>query len=230
MLSLACYSSRPGVRPKLEPSKFPSAETCAKMPRNYYEMSNEALLILSAGPQGEHGARTERMIREVMHVDQVSWPEAYASVKEMSKEFRGPLWSMSKMPYQTGVVVSLVAGVASIPLVFHKPAAIWFSGEIPPDDVVTCMNTGTWTWDWMEPGLGTISFVLLTLQFARNQTRNIWATRHFAGPYTSFLKSYRARLLVEKYPQYHYKIVSDFSASAPSLGERVIAQYHAHNR
>ena len=36
------------------------------------------------------------------------------------------------------------------------------------------MQVGNWTWGWMEPPIGTISFVLLVLQFSRNQLENIW--------------------------------------------------------
>ena len=67
-----------------------------------------------------------------------------------------------------------------------------------PEDLETWLEVGSWTWNWMEPPLGQISFFLLAMQFARNQMQNIGAK-----PYTEWLRSRRARKLIEKYPQYH---------------------------
>ena len=58
----------------------------------------------------------------------------------------------------------------------------------------------------MEPPLGTISFVLLALQFARSQLSNL-----NAQPYTEWMKNRRAERLHSSFPQYNKFIVQDFS-------------------
>jgi hypothetical protein len=52
------------------PGHYPSLTEVGQMQRHYYEMSNETLAILAA--QGSQDAAVERMIREVMFVDQVN--------------------------------------------------------------------------------------------------------------------------------------------------------------
>ena len=62
-------------------------------------------------------------------------------------------------------------------MVFDEKLALWFNEayvtmEIPPQsDLDTWLEVGSWTWGWMEPPLGTISFVLLALQVRRNRGR-----------------------------------------------------------
>ncbi len=48
-----------------------SIEEAKKMPRNYNEMPNDVLLTMAIG--GDQDAREERLIREIMAVDNVSW-------------------------------------------------------------------------------------------------------------------------------------------------------------
>jgi hypothetical protein len=61
----------------------------------------------------------------------------------------------------------------------------------------------------MEPPLGTISFVLLALQFARAQLENMGIK-----PYTSFVKEWRGKRLATKYPKYNAKVIINFSKSS----------------
>lgn len=77
-----------------------------------------------------------------------------------------------------------------------------------PEDLETWLEVGAWTWNWMEPPLGQISFFLLTLQFARNQMLNLGAK-----PYTHWLQQFRAKRLERVYPQYNSKILADFAIS-----------------
>jgi 7-cyano-7-deazaguanine synthase in queuosine biosynthesis len=46
-------------------------EQAKNMPRNYPEMPNDVLLTMAI--MGDQDAREERMIREIMSVDNVSW-------------------------------------------------------------------------------------------------------------------------------------------------------------
>lgn len=73
-------------------------------------------------------------------------------------------------------------------------------------DLETPLEVGAWAWNWMEPPLGTISFALLCLQFARAQMQNM----HIA-PYTEYMKNKRAQRLIALYPKYSAKVVEDFA-------------------
>jgi len=79
--------------------------------------------------------------------------------------------------------------------------------DIPePEDLETWLECGSWAWNWMEPPLGTISFVLLALQFGRSQLSNLKAQ-----PYTEWMKARRSERLHDSYPQYNHCIVKDFA-------------------
>ena len=67
-------------------------------------------------------------------------------------------------------------------------------------------QVGSWTWGWMEPPLGQISFFILCMQFTRDRMQNIgWQ------PYTESIKNYRADKLIGLYPQYHHRIMREYS-------------------
>eukprot|EP01052_Picozoa_sp_SAG31_P028159 SAG31_NODE_2694_length_5235_cov_3.558995_4_plen_101_part_00 len=90
--------------------------------------------------------------------------------------------------------------------------ALWFNenyvtSDVPPDsDLETMWEVGTWTWNWMEPPLGEISFVLLALQFVRAQMQNIgWR------PYTAYMVERRAIRLCKRYSKYSRRVVHDFA-------------------
>merc|ERR1712137_1509333 len=89
--------------------------------------------------------------------------------------------------------------------------ALWFNEvmvttDVPEDkDLETVCEVGSWTWNWMEPPLGQISFFLLCLQFARSQMLNLGA-----APYTEMILNSRARRLSEKFPQYNHRIVRQY--------------------
>ena len=60
-------------------------------------------------------------------------------------------------------------GIYSFPVVFDANVAHWFNNlyvttDIPePKDLETMFEVGNWTWGWMEPPLGTISFFILCM-------------------------------------------------------------------
>ena len=84
-----------------------------------------------------------------------------------------------KAPYHASIYTALIAGWASLPLVFHYGSASLFNDFFvtadPPDvgEADTWLEVGSWSWGWMEPPLGTISFFLLCVQFAREQRMSI---------------------------------------------------------
>jgi len=187
----------------------PTLETAKALPREYHEFSNSVLV--SAAFRGDFGARKERMIREVMAADGGSYLDARAKVKEMSVANRAAN-GLYRLPYYTGVTLALGGGFASIPLCFDIDTAMWFNENFvttdvaDPEDLETPLEVGSWTWNWMEPPLGQISFFLLCLQWARNQMLNVQVK-----PYTSWMVGRRAQSLIDKYPQYSQGVTKDFA-------------------
>ena len=64
----------------------------------------------------------------------------------------------------------------------------------------------------MEPPLGTISFALLCLQFARAQIQNLGLR-----PYTSSVKKFRADRLASTFPQYDSELIGKYSEAEPLI-------------
>ncbi|EKX46541.1 hypothetical protein GUITHDRAFT_162980 [Guillardia theta CCMP2712] len=184
-------------------------EVAKAQPRAYYEMTNEQLLIFTS--KGDSAACKERLLREIMAVDKVTWDDAHQRLFEIEESNSRGL-GLFTMPYKTGIVVSVAAGLISVPMVFDLNTALWFNEQFVTTEVAdakdleTWLEVGSWTWGWNEPVLGTVSFVLLCLQFARNQMINLGAK-----PYTGALQQWRARRLCRAYPQYNASIISEFS-------------------
>ena len=119
---------------------------------------------------------------------------------------------IATLPYKVGIAASFGGSIVSTPLVFHKGTAEWFNEafvttDVPePADMETFLEIGSWTWNWMEPVLGQISFVLLCLRFARSQIKNLGAT-----PYSDWLQRRRGERLAARYGRYNKRIVMDFA-------------------
>ena len=107
-------------------------EMAAAMPRRYYEMSNTALLQMAV--LGDQHAREERLIREIMAVDNVSWDDALPRYHEMEEVSKRREMRM-KMPYYLGIGGFYFAGFASIPLCFHLDTVKWFNHHYVTTDV-----------------------------------------------------------------------------------------------
>ena len=169
--------------------------------REVHELSGEALFLMSAYPGVHLEASRERMLREVQLVDGISHEEAKVVVRKMASKNTENLF-YGLLPYRVGIVTAVSAAWLSIPAVFSKSFAIAFNEkfvttEVPhAEDMETMLEIGSWSWNWMEPPLGTISFFLLCLQYARDQRINIgWK------PWTEHWKSTQADKLAAAYPQ-----------------------------
>merc|ERR1712150_386706 len=111
-----------------------------------------------------------------------------------------------------------------IPMVFDYSTVFWFNegfvtaGVPEPKDLETWLEVGSWSWNWMEPVLGQVSFFLLCLQFSRAQLENLGAR-----PYTRMVKVRRAAALARSFPQYDPSIIMDYSESVDyiSIDHRV---------
>jgi len=176
------------------------------------ELSNEQLFVLAEG-EDHNCARREMLRREIMAVDGIEYDATTARVREMSATCAS-MHTLFKAPYQLGIASALLGGWASLPLVFHFQSASLFNDYFvtadPPDvgDADTWLEVGSWSWNWMEPPLGTISFFLLCMQFAREQRVNIGIK-----PFTERLKQYQADTLAAAYPQYNNRIVRQYAES-----------------
>jgi hypothetical protein len=193
----------------MQQPRRPTKADAKIMPRAYSEMTNESLLILSA--KGDHDAARERLTREIMHVDDVTWEDALPKLNEFEKTNK-ELMSVGTLPFKAGLASSLVAGFASFPLCFDLATTKWFNAHFVTADIAedkdleTWLEIGSWSWQWMEPPLGQLSFLLLCLAFARNQLINLgWK------PYTDKLREFRVTRLQKKFPKYDAMIVQSFA-------------------
>eukprot|EP00293_Proteomonas_sulcata_P007526 CAMPEP_0184289506 /NCGR_PEP_ID=MMETSP1049-20130417/1966_1 /TAXON_ID=77928 /ORGANISM="Proteomonas sulcata, Strain CCMP704" /LENGTH=287 /DNA_ID=CAMNT_0026596355 /DNA_START=148 /DNA_END=1011 /DNA_ORIENTATION=- len=210
------------------PGEKPSIEYAKDAPRDYEDLPNEVLLVYCA--QGDHQAHRERLIRNIMDVDQLDWDSAQPKLDEIEAANKAHMWFFT-LPYKVGIFTSVTAGLISFPMVFHLDTALWFNEHYvttevaAPEDLETWLEVGSWTWAWNEPVMGQLSFFLLALQFARNQMVN----QKFR-PYTERLLEYRANRLCTQFPQYSEMILSDFARSdefsggAPKLGRKSEAE------
>lgn len=220
------------------------------MPRHVSELSGDQLVILSE--QGAHlGASRERLRREIMAIDGISYsettnvvrtldicadrtclaPRAYlptlcarlplAQLLAVAKESVGQQ-IMMKAPYQLSIYTALVAGWASLPLVFHFSTATLFNDMFvtadPPDvgDADTWLEVGAWSWSWMEPPLGTISFFLLCIQFAREQRMSIGGKAM-----TEIMQEKQGENVAAKFPQYDGPALRQYSACIAMIDDSV---------
>jgi hypothetical protein len=176
------------------------------------ELDNSSLVTL--GEMGNSEASREILTRHVVSTDNVSYDAACEKVEEIAEKNREGMFLLS-LPYNIGITVAVTAGLASVPLVFHLPTAEWFNmhyvtTDVPePKDLETALEVGAWTWNWMEPPLGQISFFLLCLQFSRAQIQNLGLK-----PYTRKVKDWRAKRLVKAYPQYDERVIMKYSTSS----------------
>jgi len=212
--SFKSASSRRRVRAnsiRYPKQRVPTLETALEMPLAPSEMDNAMLVTL--GELGNHEARKEILKRHIMCRDRVSYVEASKTFVQIETKNKDYLYLLS-LPYHIGIGTALTAGALALPMVFHLPLAKWFNHhyvttDIPePADLETMLEVGSWTWNWMEPPLGTISFVLLALQFSRAQIQNLGVK-----PYTARIKLWRGERLARAFPQYDALILIDYSRS-----------------
>jgi hypothetical protein len=180
-----------------------------KHPVGYEKISDDALFIIAS--LGDQDARRERLLREIMKVDKISRVEAFPIFRDIVRSNREGLFFFT-LPGRLAIGTALLSAGISVPMIFDYNLVLWFNewyvtADIPePKDLETWLEVGSFAWNWMEPLLGTVSFVLLCFQFARAQMANLaWR------PFTQAFLRYRANKLIETYPQYDYLILQHFS-------------------
>ena len=97
---------------------------------------------------GVHGASKERMLREIMRVDDCV-RRGLAVLAKMNLHLEGGT-SLHKLPYQAIIAGAWALGVVLMPLgVFQKDLAIWFATQhvgvdLPPaEEIDTVWKVGT---------------------------------------------------------------------------------------
>jgi len=194
----------------------PTLSIAKSMPSGLSQMDNDALWVIAA--MGHHEAGCEVLKRHIMAVDEIDYAQATDKYDEIAEANRGVL-NIAVLPYIAGISLGMCAAVASLPMVFDLNTALLFNKDfvttdVPePRDLETMLEVGSWTWNWMEPPLGTLSFVLLCLQFARGQIKNLGL-----HPYTTGVRNRRAERLAATYPQYNAEVLRQFSFSDPLVG------------
>jgi len=191
--------------------QVPTAAEAEAMPRHVSQLSGEALFILAQTGTGHAGAARERLRREIMHVDEVDYFQAGARISELAKVNTENL-NLARAPYFVGIGTALVSGWASIPLVFNKWTAKHFNEiavttDVPEtSDLETMLEVGMWSWGWMEPPLGTISFFILCMQYSRDQRINLGLPL-----FTQRYQDSCAAKLEKAFPQYDRLVVRDYA-------------------
>ena len=147
---------------------MPSSEMARTMPLTYQEMENSTLVTLAA--LENHDACREVLVRHIMDVDSTDYTGASKTFEAIAEKNKEGNFSRT-LPHQIGITAALTAGFASIPMCFHLPTVVWFNegyvtSDIPePKDLETWLEVGSWAWNWMEPPLGQLSFLILCLQY-----------------------------------------------------------------
>lgn len=180
------------------------------------ELSNSALFLMARTDTSrkvhQAAAARERMRREIMTVDGVDHSKAIEMLLQINEK-NSENMTLYKLPYTFGIVVARIAGVLSLPLVFYLPVAMKFNElvvhEALPEEgsVETMLEVGSWTWAWMEPPLGTISFFLLCMGFARELQVE-------SGSHPSLSDQFKRHLadrLEAAYPQYASDKIRDYA-------------------
>ncbi len=69
-----------------------------------------------------------------MAVDGVEWQGAQERLQEIENTNTAGMFAVY-LPYKIGIVSSLAAGIASLPLTYHLPTVLWFNEHYVTADV-----------------------------------------------------------------------------------------------
>lgn len=213
-----------GMGAKTRVAFRPTLETALNQPAHVCEMGHESLAELAL--QGNSSAHRERLLREIMCTDNVSWEEAHKVLEEMDIYNERFYW-LETLAYRVGITIAFCSAIGGTLMVFWKPVAFWYGTEIVGEELpegaeeMTINQVGTWTWTWMEPMIGTASFVLLCAQFGRQQLLKIKVK-----PFTEVMLSLRANRLAKRFPKYDTSMMKAWAKDMPSCNFALFPNYH----
>lgn len=136
---------RPFTSKKLDISKASNNNE-----RNYYARASEDVLFTVAA-LGDQEARIERLLREIMSTKNIERPDALLIFGDIVKANRRGLY-LALTPYYTGITVSIISAIVSIPMIFSLNTVLWFNNlfvtsDVPePKDLETFLEVGSWAW------------------------------------------------------------------------------------
>ncbi|CAK0805367.1 unnamed protein product, partial [Prorocentrum cordatum] len=107
--NLVLRAGRPATRDALLEFR-PTLPMVEYQPTHVSQLQNEDLAIL--GQLGNHAAHKERLLREIMQVDGVSWEKAHEKLAEMDEYNEMPYW-LQTTPYRLGISGAVAGAVAS---------------------------------------------------------------------------------------------------------------------
>ena len=209
----------------------PTQAVAVNSPNHICQMDNTSLAELAE--HGHHAAHVERLVREIMKVDKIEW-EAAQEVLAVMDTYNERYYWLETLPYRIGITAAFVCGTGGYCMVFDPTVAFTFGTGIAreelPDGVadiseMTVYQIGSWTWGWMEPLIGTGSFILLCVQFMRAQMYKM-----NMSPYTEAMLRYRANRLADRFPQYDRKTVRQWAKHLPAVGQNFFPTYRRHAR
>merc|ERR1712176_1114562 len=203
-------------------------ERASKQPAHVSELGHQSLAELAM--MGNHSAQRERLLREIMCVDGVSWEQAHKVLAKMDVYNERYYW-IESAPYRVGITVAIISAILSTLMVFYRPVAFWYgievAGEDPPEDPdideMTVNQIGSWTWTWMEPMIGTASLVLLCCQFLRTQ-----AVKMNMKTYGENFLQWRADRLARRFPDYDRSMVRAWAKHMPAVKMNFFPAYERH--
>merc|ERR1719384_147128 len=197
----------------------PSLGYAEKQPTHVCELSHQSLAELSM--LDNHTAQRERLLREIMAVRGISWGEAHVELEKLDNYNEQFYW-LESLPYRIGITGSIFIGVLGTLMVFNAPIAEWYAGAVAGEELpegvkdiqeLTTNQVGTWTWSWMEPMIGTASFILLCCQFGRAQ-----AHKMNMKTYGEVVLQWRANRLANAFPEYDRSMVRAWAKHMPRVG------------
>lgn len=196
----------------------PTVEDAERQPTHVCEMSHQSLAELAM--LGNHSAHRERLLREVMAVDGVSWEKAHEMLGKFD-EYNEKYYWLESLPYRVGIPFNVLCVIGFTLMVFSKPVAVWYAENIAAEELpegvtevseMTTNQVGAWTWGWNEPMIGVATFVLLCCQFARAQV-----SKMHMKTYGEHLLQWRAKRLARRFPEYDSSMVKAWAKHMPRV-------------
>eukprot|EP00545_Synedropsis_sp_CCMP1620_P000947 CAMPEP_0119029962 /NCGR_PEP_ID=MMETSP1176-20130426/40791_1 /TAXON_ID=265551 /ORGANISM="Synedropsis recta cf, Strain CCMP1620" /LENGTH=311 /DNA_ID=CAMNT_0006986325 /DNA_START=1 /DNA_END=936 /DNA_ORIENTATION=+ len=174
------------------------------------------LSLVTLGGTGNYPAQKEILKRHIMATDRHGSYDAACEVFSKIEEKNYEWMKVTALPFQISIVAAFSAGIISIPMVFHLPTVEYFNEHFvtaehpPPKELETSLEVGSWSWNWMEPVLGTSTFILLCLQYMRVHLSHLGIQ-----PYTHRMKSLRGLRLADEFPHYNKDLLIAYSEASP---------------
>ena len=140
-LSLSLKPSSSPTCGGLRCAGYVTVDEAKQAANDYSDMSDEALAIMSSG--GDHEATVERLVRNIMAVDEVSWEQAQPKLQAVRSQNSSGM-SILTLPYKVGIATGFIAAFGTIPLCFDLPTALWFNEAYVTTDVPEPADLETW--------------------------------------------------------------------------------------